>query len=140
MNPNQTAVYPYLAFNGNCREAMTFYKDCIGGELEIMDFASAPMDTPPEAKNNVMHSRLTKGELTIMASDSMPGQTVTNGSSVALSVNCASKEEVDTFFNNLSKDGNVTMPAGDTFWGAYFGMLTDKFGIHWMFNYDRPQQ
>lgn len=132
-------ITPYLTFNGTCRQAMTFYKDTLGGDLQLMDFASSPMDVPDEAKNHIMHAILTNNGVTVMASDTMPDQTVTNGNSVSLSINCQSVEEINHLFNSLSDGGQITMPLDDTFWGARFGMLTDKFGTCWMFNYDYPQ-
>ena len=132
-------ITPYLTFNGNCRQAMTFYKDILGGDLELMDFASSPMEVPDEAKNYIMHAILTTNSFTLMASDTMPNQAVTNGNSVSLSINCQSVDEINQLFNSLSDGGEITMPLEDTFWGARFGMLTDKFGTCWMFNYDYPQ-
>ena len=132
-------ITPYLTFNGTCRQAMTFYKDILGGDLELMDFASSPMDVPDEAKNYIMHAILTSNGVTLMASDTMPNQPVTNGNSVSLSINCQSTDEINHLFNSLSEGGEITMPLEDTFWGARFGMLTDKFGTCWMFNYDYPQ-
>jgi PhnB protein len=132
-------ITPYLTFNGNCRQAMTFYKDILGGDLELMDFASSPMEVPDEAKNYIMHAILTSNGVTLMASDTMPNQAVTNGNSVSLSINCQSVDEINHLFNSLSDGGEITMPLEDTFWGARFGMLTDKFGTCWMFNYDYPQ-
>lgn len=136
---NTTAVYPYLAFNGNCREAMTFYKDCLSGELNMMDFAGSGMESP-ENKDMVMHATLMRDGILIMASDGDAQHPVTFGNSVSLSINCDSKAQADEFFNKLAVGGQITMPLQDTFWGAYFGMLTDKFGIHWMFNYDAPKE
>ncbi len=132
-------ITPYLTFNGTCRQAMTFYKDILGGDLELMDFASSPMEVPDEAKNYIMHAILTSNGVTLMASDTMPNQAVTNGNSVSLSINCQSVDEINHLFNSLSSGGEITMPLEDTFWGARFGMLTDKFGTCWMFNYDYPQ-
>ena len=132
-------ITPYLTFNGTCRQAMTFYKDILGGELQLMDFASSPMDVPDEAKNYIMHAVLTNNNVTLMASDTMPNQPITNGNSVSLSINCQSVDEINQLFNSLAEGGQITMPLDDTFWGARFGMLTDKFGTNWMFNYDYPQ-
>ena len=132
-------ITPYLTFNGTCRQAMTFYKDILGGELQLMDFASSPMDVPDEAKNYIMHAILTSNGVTVMASDAMPNQPITNGNSVSLSINCQSVDEINQLFNSLAEGGQITMPLDDTFWGARFGMLTDKFGTNWMFNYDYPQ-
>lgn len=132
-------ITPYLTFNGTCRQAMTFYKDILGGELQLMDFASSPMDVPDEAKNYIMHAVLTNNNVTLMASDAMPNQPITNGNSVSLSINCQSVDEINQLFNSLAEGGQITMPLDDTFWGARFGMLIDKFGTCWMFNYDYPQ-
>ena len=78
------------------------------------------------------------GETILMGSDSSEsfGQTLNMGDNVSLSINTNSKEEADALFNGLSAGGTVKMPMELTFWGAYFGMFTDKFGIHWMVNYD----
>lgn len=134
---NGLGVYPYLYFNGNCRAAMTFYNECLGGELNVMGFEGSGMEAPnPDA---VMHATLVREGLIIMASDGEPATPITFGTSVHLSINCESREQVDEFYNKLIVGGNTTMPLQDTFWGAYFGMLTDKFGIHWMFNYDAPR-
>ena len=129
-----TTVNPYLTFAGNCRKAMTFYKEALDGELDVMTFEGAPVDIPEEQKNNVMHASLKFGDALIMASDSMPGQQVDNGNSVHISISSTDVEEAEKFFNNLAKGGTVLMPFEKTFWGAKFGMLTDKFGISWMVN------
>ena len=127
-------IQPYLTFNGNCREAMEFYKSVFGGELMIQTFGEAPMETTPETKDRIMHARLQNGYLILMASDGMPGQAPIQGTNVTISVQSASKEDQEKYFNKMAEGGKITMPLEDTFWGAYFGMLTDKFGMHWMFN------
>jgi PhnB protein len=86
-----------------------------------------------------LHSNLKNEGILIMASDSMPHDKVTIGDNVSLSINCSSKEQADEFYSKLLKGGKSKMPMENTFWGAYFGMLTDKFNIHWMFNYDQPK-
>jgi PhnB protein len=137
---NITASNVYITFNGNCREAMTFYKDCLGGELHIMNFEGSGMDVPAEAKNNVLHSTLQKDGILLMASDTMPGKPPIVGNNLSISINCESQAQTDAFFNGLVAGGKPTMPLQKTFWGAYFGMLTDKFGINWMFNFDEPKK
>jgi PhnB protein len=137
---NKTALYPYLTFNGNCRDAMEFYQDSLGGSLDISNFGDAPMETAEADKARVMHARLQVENIVLMASDSMPGQPTTWGvENISLSVDCTSKEQVDQLSANIARGGAVTMPVELTFWGAYFGMVTDKFGIQWMFNYDVPK-
>lgn len=124
----------YLIFDGNCREAMTFYKKCLDAELDMFSFSQAPDPMPAEAKDRIMHARLTKGNGAIMASDNMPGMAFTLGNNFSISIDCDSAEEIDKLFNALGENGNLTMPLQKTFWAARFGMLTDQFGINWMFN------
>jgi len=135
-----TQLNVYLTFNGNCREAMTFYNDCIGGKLTIQTFGETQGEHASENERDlVMHANIVKGDFLLMASDSSERHgKATIGSAVTLSLNCTSEEEIDTLFNKLSAGGTITMPLEDTFWGARFGMMTDKFGMPWMFNYDKP--
>ncbi|HLZ13183.1 MAG TPA: VOC family protein [Candidatus Acidoferrum sp.] len=127
----------YLNFDGNCREAMEFYSKCIGGELNLMPFSTAPFDTPPEAKDRIIHARLTKGAFLLMASDTMPGMAFLQGNNFSISIECESEEETKKLFSALGEGGKEIMPLQDTFWGAYFGMITDRFGVNWMFNFTK---
>lgn len=137
---SQVQLVPYLTFNGNGREAMTFYQQCLGGELQLSTFGDSPMaaQLPAEAQQLVMHASLTNGPLVLMASDANPqfGGQVTTGTAVTLSLNCTSREQIADWFGKLSDGGQVTMPLEDTFWNATFGMFTDKFGMPWMLNFD----
>ncbi|MFI5149879.1 MAG: VOC family protein [Bacteroidia bacterium] len=135
----QTASNVYLTFNGNCREAMTFYNACLKGEIEIMDFGDSPMPVPADGKKLVLHSNIKKDGILIMASDTTPDRPVNFGEHMSISINCESAAQADSFYTALSAGGKQTMPMQKTFWGAYFGMLTDKFGVQWMFNYDEPK-
>jgi PhnB protein len=134
-----TQLNPYLRFNGNCREAMTFYKECLGGELAVQTVGESPLagQMPPEAKQNVMHASLTKGDLVLLASDTMAPGDIIKGTSISLSLNCSSEEEIRTYFSNLSVGGKITYPLHVEFWGAIFGILTDKYGNEWYLNYDK---
>ncbi|HXC06985.1 MAG TPA: VOC family protein [Bacteroidia bacterium] len=129
----------YLTFNGNCREAMTFYNDCLGGKLEMMDFGDSPVEVPASGKKLVLHSNIQREGITLMASDTTPDRAVTVGQNASISINCENAAQADSFYNKLSVGGKQTMPMQKTFWGAYFGMLTDKFGVQWMFNFDEPK-
>jgi PhnB protein len=129
----------YLNFNGNCRQAMEFYAKCLGAELVVMPYSQGPMEVTPETKDKVLHARLSKGTQVIMASDCPPGNPVTEGNNFSISINCDSREEVDKLFASLGEKGKAVMPPADMFWGAYFGMLTDQFGINWMFNFETAQ-
>ena len=130
----------YLSFNGNCRQAVEFYKKCLGAELEIMLFSQAPCNTPPEAKDRIMHARLTKGPVTLMASDSMMSDPVQQGNNFHVVIACDSIPEAEKLFTAFSENGKVILPLQDMFWGARFGMLTDQFGINWMFSAELPKK
>lgn len=129
---------PYLAFKGNCREAMHFYQECLGGTLDIQPFAGTPAaeHVPADAQDGVLHSRLETESILLLASDA-GSQPVTEGNNVALSLDCGSEEEIEAYYAKLTAGGTVTMPLGDTFWSAKFAMFTDRFGINWMLNYDK---
>ena len=135
-----TEIATYLTFDGNCREAMTFYERCLGGELQMMPFSEAPLDVPDGAKDRIMHARLSNGKAALMASDTMPGMQLLQGNNYSVCVNCESLEEIERLFTALGEEGKTSMPLQDTFWGARFGMLTDRFGIHWMFNFEQGKQ
>lgn len=133
---------PYLNFPGNTEEAFNFYRSVFGG-----DFAGGIFrfkDTPEADKLNasdrekIMHVGLPLGKGTmLMTTDALEsmGHKVKAGNNFHLSIETESKDEADIIFNGLSAEGKVTMPMADMFWGAYFGMLTDKFGIQWMVSY-----
>jgi len=130
----------YLTFDGKTRQAMEFYKECLGAELQMMPFSEAP-GAPPEAKDRITHAHLSKGGATLlMASDTMPGTKLTQGNNFSVLVPCETAEEIDRLFTAFGRNGKVTMPLQDTFWGARFGMLTDQFGVNWMFNFEKPKQ
>lgn len=134
------AFHPYLNFDGNTRDAMTFYQQCLGAELSLQSFADAKFDAPKGAEQRIIHARLTKGSAILMASDTMPGMPYTPGNNFAVSIDCESIPEIETLFKAFSEGGKVTMPLQDMFWNARFGMLTDQFGINWMFNCELPKK
>jgi PhnB protein len=129
----------YLNFDGNCKQAMTFYQKCLGAELQLMPFSEAPCDMPGDAKDRIMHARLRKGSAVLMASDTMPGHPFKQGNNFSINIACDSVEEIDKFFAALGEKGTVIMTLQETFWAARFGMLTDQFGIGWMFNFEKPK-
>lgn len=142
-------INPYLTFNGTCEQAFQFYKSAFGGEFTFIGkFKDMPPaeDCPPlpEAVGElIMHVSLPiSKETNLLGSDANEhfGQTAVVGSNVAVSINTESEAEAIRLFDALSAGGKVTMPLDKTFWGAFFGMFTDQFGIHWMVNYDYEQQ
>jgi PhnB protein len=129
-------VNPYLLFNGRCREAFTFYADCLGGKIDAMlPHAGTPAEShvPPEWREKIMHARLTLGEDVIMGSDAPPGHfEPPRGFSVTIQL--TDPAEADRIFGRLSEGATVTMPIQQTFWATRFGMLVDRFGTPWMVN------
>lgn len=132
---------PYLTLNGRCREALDFYKRCLGGEVvAMMTFADAkqacgPM--PPGTEQQVMHAEFRSEGIHFMASDGMPGNPSVVGKNIALALAFDSAAEQASTYAALADGGEATLPLHDAFWGSRFGMLTDKFGIQWMLNCDR---
>ncbi len=143
-------VNVYLTFNGNCEEAFQFYKSVFGGEFPYIGrFKDMPPQpgqppVPDEMGNRIMHVSLPVSKETMIMGSDTGGEWAKDyktGNNFSISINAASKEEADKLFSSLSAGGKVTMPMTNTFWGAYFGMFTDKFGINWMMNFDmQPQQ
>jgi PhnB protein len=130
---------PYLSFEGNCREAMTFYKNCLGGELSLQTVGEMPemaSQMPPEMKDSILHSTLHSDDIHIMASD-LNREKPIEGNTVQLCINCSSEKELNTFFNGLAAGGKITEPINDMPWGAKYGSLIDKFGKYWIFNYQK---
>jgi len=139
------AINPYLMFNGTCEEAFLFYKSVFGGEFPyIGKYKDAPAEEgeqlSEEALNRIMHVSLPIGNTILMGSDSHPRYgDVGFGDNFSISINVESTDEADRIFNGLSAGGKVEMPMNKTFWGAYFGMFKDKFGVNWMVNFDENQ-
>jgi len=126
----------YLFFNGNCAEAMRFYERSLGGKLEMMTHAQSPIagQTPPGSADRIMHARLALDDRSLMASDSMAGQTYGGMKGFSLSLIYPTTAEAKRIFDALAEGGQVTMPLQKTFWAEAFGMLTDRFGTPWMIN------
>lgn len=140
-------VNPYLIFNGNCEAAFLFYQSVFGGEFPFIGkFKDMPSDENcppplPEEADRIMHVSLPIGNTVLMGSDSTSQSgDVVFGGNFSVSINTESRAEADRLFNGLSAGGNAFMPMTNTFWGAYFGMFVDKFGISWMVNFDENPQ
>ncbi len=127
---------PYLSFDGNCEDALAFYAKIFGGETTaLMRYEGTPMADamPPAERNRVMHASFVAPALKFMAADSNKGRECT-GSRVALSLSSHDVPESARIFQALSEGGTINMPFGKVFWGAMFGVVTDRFGIDWMIN------
>ena len=129
-----SSLAPYLNFNGNSADAMKFYQSVLGGELNIQTFGDAGVAQSDADKNLTMHAELHSGALILYASDGPPGRAITFGDNVHLSLQGDDQATFSRYFEGLSQGGTVDMPLAKQFWGDVFGMLTDKFGVHWMVN------
>jgi PhnB protein len=146
--PKTNSVNTYLTFPGNCEDAFNFYKAVFGGDFSYLgrfkDMPPADGQPPmsPEEGNKIMHVSLPiSPETALMGSDSSDayGHATTIGNNFSISVNAKDQSEADRLYNGLAQDGVSTMPMNKTFWGSYFGMLTDKYGINWMVSFDENQ-
>ncbi len=134
----------YLTFNGNCEEAFDFYKSVFGGEFP---YKGKFKDMPPQegmaisadVAEKIMHVSLPISKETMLMGSDTGGEWAKDfkqGNNFSVSVSASNKEEADNIFNALAEGGKVNMPMANTFWGDYFGMLTDKFGINWMMSWN----
>ena len=126
----------YLNFDGDTREAMSFYAQTFGGQLNLKLFSDGPPEISeqlsPELRDRILHAHLSVGDTVIMASDSMPGVPLHRGNNYWINVMSDQRGEVDRWFAALSEGGHTLMPLQVMFWGSYFGMCTDRFGTNWM--------
>ena len=125
---------PYLTFGGTCRDAMTFYQQCLGGELTMETVGESPAAPgfPAEVQDQILHSQLQSGNMVIMAADAVDGSAVISGTSITVCINSATRDETRAYFEKFAEGATVHTPLQEEFFGMY-GMLTDKFGIKWMF-------
>ena len=143
-----TTVNVYLTFDGNCEEAFNFYKSVFGGEFPYLGrFRDMPAEggkpVPAEDADKIMHVSLAISKETMLMGSDTGGEWssgFSQGNNFSISINTDSKEKADSFFNGLSAGGRLTMAMNKTFWGDYFGMCTDKFGINWMVSFNEKDQ
>lgn len=141
-------VNVYLTFNGDCEEAFTFYKSVFGGEFPMMSrFSEMPPEAgspvTPEEMDRIMHVSLPISKETVLMGSDTGGEWAKGfkqGNNFSISITADSKADADRYFNELSAGGNTIMPMDSTFWGDYFGMFTDKFGINWMVSFNEGYQ
>lgn len=133
-------IKPYISFKGNCEEAVNFYKDKLGAEvLFTQRYGESPMaGKGPDDK--IMHTSFKIGDSVIMACDNVfedQNPTIV-GNNITLAIGTKDVAEAESTFEKISDGGSIVMPIQETFWAERFGMLTDKFGINWMINCDKP--
>ncbi len=133
----------YLFFNGTCAAAMRFYETALSARLEMMQtFAETPgmqSESPESGADLIMHARLDVDGRALLASDVRPGDQHQGMHGFALSLNYPDVARARQVFDALAAGGTITMPMSETFWAQSFGMLTDKFGVPWMVNVDKPR-
>ncbi|MES2591583.1 MAG: VOC family protein [Bacteroidota bacterium] len=131
-------VTPYLTFNGNCLEAMTFYKKCLGGTLTFQTVGSSPLAAkmPARMKKAILHATLVKDNVTLMASDMVSDKGLTKGNAVSIMLDCNSEAEIRKLYKKLSQEGKATQPLENTFFGALLGGLTDKYSNNWLLHFN----
>jgi PhnB protein len=134
MKDMESTLNPYLNFNGNTAEAMKFYQKVLGGELTMQTFGEAKMSEKPVEKDLIVHAALKSDSISLMASDTQPDRPANFGDNVHMSITGNDSAKLTQVFSGLAEGGKVDMPLAQQFWGDTFGMLTDKFGVHWMVN------
>jgi len=134
-----TSITTHLTFNGNCREAMTFYQACLGGELRLQTVGQYAFGLlmPPRWRKYILHGTLINDTLVLSGSDMAPETGLITGNNVSLFLRCRSEEEARSYYTRLSSDGRPTHPLEDTFWGALFGDLVDRFGNQWLIHFQK---
>jgi PhnB protein len=144
-----TTINVYLNFNGNCLEAFEFYKSVFGGEFPYVgrykDMPPQPDAKPmdPDMADKIMHISLPISKETMLMGSDTGGEWAAfykQGNNFSISITTDTKAEADRLYNELSKEGKVHMPLATTFWGDYFGMFADKFGVNWMVSFNDGQQ
>lgn len=132
------SAIPYLTFYGRGQEASEFYEAVFGLEnVGMQRYRDADFPSPPEAANYVLHCHLRKGDFQLMLADSVDKQPIESRYGLTLVVQCTSEEEAVQLYNALREEGKVLMELQDTFWGAKYGKVKDKFGFNWDLNYEK---
>ena len=127
----KAALHPYLMFEGDCREAMAFYKDIFGGELNMMTFGQVDASCPDALRDQIMHASLMGGEVEFMGCDT-PRPGPLGSDKIQLSLSGFDETNLRKKFEQLSAGGTITIPMEKQMWGDIFGAFKDKFGIDWM--------
>ncbi|MDB5004094.1 MAG: hypothetical protein JWQ34_2319 [Mucilaginibacter sp.] len=138
-------INPYLNFLGNTEEAFNFYKSVFGGEFKaLIHFKDTEHGEKMSAedKEKTMHVALPIGDSLLMGTDALEsmGHTLTTGNNFSIAIDPTDIAEANRIFDGLAVGGQVMAPLSKASWGAWFGMLVDKFGVQWMVNYDDSQK
>ncbi|WP_432355914.1 VOC family protein [Sporosarcina sp. A2] len=131
----------YVTFNGNCRQAVEFYADAFNTENpQFMTFGESPQNPeyplPEEAKDFIMHTRLTIKNDVIMFSDTFPGSPVVAGNNISLAFVSDDTDELAVAFEKLKQGGHVSLELQETFFSKYYGKVKDQFGVEWQVSHE----
>lgn len=128
----------YLSFNGNCREALLFYQQCLGGELSFQTVGDSPAAArmPDRMKDCILHGTLVSRKLVLMGTDLLGEEGLQKGNNISLMIQCSSEREIRSLYRKLSTRGRKTHQLDRSAWGALFGNLEDRYGNHWMLYFD----
>ena len=132
-------VNPYIAFQGNCRKAIEFYKNALDAEVLFTQTVGESPLSDMGAHDNIMHCTMKVGNSTIMMSDDPRPEAATIGGNISLAIGLNDPERAKQIFGKLADGGTVIMPLEKTYWAEAFGMITDQFGVKWMVNCDAPK-
>ena len=134
-------LHPYLIFHGQAQKALDLYTEALGLTIGMQQtYASSGQEHTPDQSQWIMHAELCQGDHCIAMICDQPQHQKTQFIPVQLSLNYTDLRQMQRAFDRLSAGGQVTMPLAKQFWGAHFGMLTDRFGIPWMMNCDLPEE
>ncbi|MBV7268122.1 VOC family protein [Winogradskyella luteola] len=131
-------VQPYLAFKGECKNALQFYKSILGGSIiNEQTYENANVDIPEHYRNKLQHAELKGNGMHLLAYDASPDTPLTNGTNINISVDLESKEKAQEVFSKLSEGGTVHTPFQDMPWNACYGRCSDQYNVSWMVNYKK---
>ncbi|KYG75377.1 VOC family protein [Roseivirga echinicomitans] len=130
-------LHAYLTFNGNCREAMTFYHSCFGGKIQFQTIGDSPLGNKldPEMRQYILQASISTDHFTLMGTDMVGENDLMQGNAISIWVECKSKNELYTYYQKLAEKGEARQPVEQTFSGALLGGLTDQFEKHWLFHW-----
>ena len=125
---SKMSLNTYIMFPGTCREAMSFYADCLNGNVTLLQtYAESPVPNTDDTADRIFNAKLEGAGILLMASDDLPSHPVTRGTNFSLFLNFDNQETQRSIFDKLSEGGSISFPLENG-----FGMFTDRFGIQWM--------
>lgn len=129
-----TRINTYLTFNGNCREAMAFYRGCFGGTLTFQTVGELPGtdQLPGPMKRVILQATLVNNQLILVGSDMVNEPGLSAGDAVSLMLWCSNEDELKTYYEKLLSGGTAIHPPENTYWGALFGVLRDRYSHQWL--------